>query len=61
MGGLEKFNRAIEKSLLLLEIPIIKFLVICLLVIYNTLFLSHHLTTWFLNGLDGFGLNYFIY
>tara|TARA_B100000963_G_scaffold361032_1_gene394479 strand:- start:1308 stop:1676 length:369 start_codon:yes stop_codon:yes gene_type:complete len=36
MGSIEKLNLAIEKSLLLLEIPIIKFLVICLLVIYNT-------------------------
>jgi hypothetical protein len=36
MAGLEKFNRVIEKSLLLLDIPIIQFLVICLLVIYNT-------------------------
>ena len=36
MAGFEKFNRVIEKSLLLLDIPIIQFLVICLLVIYNT-------------------------
>ena len=36
MAGLEKLNRVIEKSLLLLDIPIIQFLVICLLVIYNT-------------------------
>tara|TARA_Y100001958_G_C21243589_1_gene572444 strand:- start:1341 stop:1781 length:441 start_codon:yes stop_codon:yes gene_type:complete len=36
MTGIEKLNRVIEKSLLLLDIPIIQFLVICLLVIYNT-------------------------
>jgi len=36
MAGLEKLNRVIEKSLLLLDIPIIQFIVICLLVIYNT-------------------------
>jgi hypothetical protein len=50
MAGLEKFNRAIEKSLLLLDIPIIKFLVICLLVIYNTILIpsfNNVVSQWF--------------
>jgi hypothetical protein len=50
MGSLEKFNRAIEKSLLLLEIPLIKFLVICLLVIYDTILIppfNNVVSQWF--------------
>jgi hypothetical protein len=49
-SGLDKFNRAIEKSLLLLEIPLIKFLVICLLVIYNTVIIpkfNNVVSQWF--------------
>lgn len=49
-NGLIKFNLAIEKSLLLLEFPVIKFLVICLLVIYNTILIppfNNVVSQWF--------------
>ena len=49
-NGMMKFNLAIEKSLLLLEIPVIRFLVICLLVIYNTLLIpafNNVVSQWF--------------
>jgi hypothetical protein len=48
--GLTKFNLAIEKSLLLLEIPVIRFLVICLLVIYNSILIppfNNVVSQWF--------------